>query len=105
MIRQEKTTLRPKIEHIHDLEWQKAEIQVPENLQIIRMQSTPTKIIAEEPGAATWLNQDYAGQDIGRELRNLANRKALGGRWRTRRSIQSNQKMGNQTDKRESRTK
>ena len=39
MIRQEKTTLRPKIEHIHDLEWQKAEIQVPENLQTVRQKA------------------------------------------------------------------
>ena len=32
----------------------------------------------EEPGIETWLNQDCGEQDIDRELRNLAKRKAHG---------------------------
>ena len=77
VLQQGKTLLRPRIERTRDL-GRGGEIQVPENLQIARQQATHTKIITEEPETDTWLNQEYADQDIGRELRNMANRKAHG---------------------------
>ena len=76
-ISKKKGQLKPKISHIHDIEWGK-EIQVTEDLQTIRRQAEITKIIQEEPGTETWLNQEYAEQDINRELRNATNRKAHG---------------------------
>ena len=36
------------------------------------------KIIQEEPDTETWISQGYDEQDLERELRNLANRKAHG---------------------------
>ena len=62
-----KDQLRPKIEHIHDLEWGNEELRVEEDIQTIRQQAALTKIIREEPGTETWIDQKYAGQDIGQD--------------------------------------
>ena len=48
------------------------------SLQTIRQKAAPTKIIKEEHETETWIRQEYAEQDIGRELRNLASRKSHG---------------------------
>ena len=70
--------LTPKIVHIQELGWGEEEMRIDEDLQIIRKQSALTKITQEEPDAETWLNQEYGERDIGRELRNLSNRKPNG---------------------------
>ena len=54
-------------------------MKIDEDIRLIRQQAALTKIIQEEPDTETWLNREYDEQDIGRELRNLANRKAHGG--------------------------
>ena len=43
-------------------------------MQITRQPDMINKIISEEPETETWINQEYSEQDIGKELRNLANR-------------------------------
>ena len=70
--------LTPKIVHIQELEWGKEEMRIDGDLQLIRKQTVLTKIAQEEPDAETRLNQEYDEQDIGRELRSVANRKAHG---------------------------
>ena len=70
--------LTPKIVHIQELEWEEEEMHIDEDMQLIRQQAALTKIIQEEPDTETWRNQEYDEQDIGRELRNLENRKAHG---------------------------
>ena len=47
----------------------------PGNLYGIRKQEGLTQIM-KEPEIETWLNQDYKEQYFGKELRNLASRKA-----------------------------
>ena len=54
------------------------EMHIGEDLQLIRQHAAPAKIIQEEPEAETWQNQEYDERGIGRELRNLENRKAHG---------------------------
>ena len=76
--RKNKNQLTPKIEHIHDIEWEKEEMRIKGDLQSIRRQAALAMIMQGEPETETCLNQEYAGQEIGRELRNLANRKARG---------------------------
>ena len=44
----------------------------------IRQKASLTQITKEEPEAETWISQEYAEQDIGREIRNLPRRKAHG---------------------------
>ena len=50
----------------------------PGNLTTDRKQSNVAKIIAEEQDNATWINQEYAEQDVDIGTRNLANRKSHG---------------------------
>ena len=52
-------------------------MQVKEDLQAALQQAALTKIIQEEHETETWLNREYAEQDIGRELRNIAKRKHM----------------------------
>ena len=49
-----------------------------DSLTEIRQQEKLTNVIAEGPDTKPWLNQAYAEQDIGAEIRNLADRKARG---------------------------
>ena len=77
-IQQGKTILRPRIGRIRDLEWENGELQESQNIQIIRQQAMLTEIITEEPETEPWHNQEYAEQDIDRELRNMAYRKERG---------------------------
>ena len=56
----------------------KEEMHMGEDIQSIRRQAGLAKISQEDPETETWPNQEYDEQDIGRELRNLANRKAHG---------------------------
>ena len=53
-------------------------MEVMEYLQTIRQHASITKITQLEPETETWINQEYAEQDIDRRLRGLANRKAHG---------------------------
>ena len=69
---------RPKMAHIPDLEWAKGDIQVPGNLKIARQKATLSKIITEDPETQTWINQEYDGPGVDRELRNLAIKTAPG---------------------------
>ena len=70
--------LTSKIVHIPEQECAVEEMQIDEALRLTRQQEALRKIIQEEPDAETWLNSEYDEQDIGREIRNLANRKAHG---------------------------
>ena len=70
--------LTPEIVHMPEQEWAEEEMQIDEDIRLIRQQEALTKIIQEEPDAEKWLDREYDEQDIGRELRNLANRKAHG---------------------------
>ena len=70
--------ITPKIVHIQVLEWKEEEVRIDEDLQLIRQKAALTKIIQEEHDTETWINQEYDEQDIDRELRNQANRKAHG---------------------------
>ena len=54
-------------------------MRIDEDLQLIRQQEVLSGIIQEGTEEETWINQEYDEQDIDRELRNLANRKAHGG--------------------------
>ena len=47
--RKKENQITPKIEHIQELEWGNGEMQVNEDLQLIRQQAVLTKIIQEEP--------------------------------------------------------
>ena len=62
-IRKNMGRLKPKIEHIHDIEWGKEEFQLGEDLQTIRKRTALTKII-QEPETETWINQAYTEKDV-----------------------------------------
>ena len=49
-----------------------------QSLREIRHQANMPQITKEEPDTETWINQDYADQDIGREIMDLARRKLHG---------------------------
>ena len=53
-------------------------MHIDEDIQLIRQKAALSKIIHEEPDPETWPSQEYGEQDIGREPRNLSNRKAHG---------------------------
>ena len=53
-------------------------MQIKEDLPPTPQREELTKITQEEPETGTRINQEYAEQEIGRELRNLASRKANG---------------------------
>ena len=53
MFQKEQEPTNPKIEHIHELEWEKEEMHIQEGLQSIRRQAALTKITLEEPGTET----------------------------------------------------
>ena len=74
----DQSPLKPRIEQITDQERGKDNTDIPESLIEIRHRASLTRIIAEEPDTETWINQAYAEQDIGVEIRNLANRGSHG---------------------------
>ena len=74
----EQKNLTPKIEHIREQEWEKPFTRTAENLQEIRERPQLTQLIKKQPEIETWLNQDYAEQDIDIELRNLSLSKSHG---------------------------
>ena len=60
------------------MEWGQGIMNPPPIIREIRQHAGITQITKEEPETAPWLNQDYAEQAIGREIRNLESRKAHG---------------------------
>ena len=76
--RKDQDSLKPRIEHITEGEWENDITKPPENLYEIRKHAGLTQIMNEEPEIETLLNQDYKEQDIGIELRNIPNRKSHG---------------------------
>ena len=74
----EQNEMKPKITYIAEQEWGNNFIEAPRDLHRIREKSALMKITREQPEIETWLNQDYAEQDIDIELRNLALDKSHG---------------------------
>ena len=70
--------MKPRIEHIPEEEWGKWNNKSTREHTWGKTPSEHTRIAKEEPEIETWRYQDYEEQDIDRELRNRANRKAHG---------------------------
>ena len=70
--RKEHNSLKPKIEHIDEQEWEKPFTQAPKDLQDIRERAELTQTMKNKPGIETWIHQDYTEQDIDSELGNIA---------------------------------
>ena len=72
--------LKPKIEHLRDLECGNGEMQITPSLSKIRERAPNTETHKKKPpGVEALRNKDYTEQDSDGELRRLANGKAHGG--------------------------